>query len=192
MTMKLDHKPSNLYTFAQEIGEHPRQTALNITYKKILYDEEYPLSTHLELYDEIGSWEGFEVVERRDPEKDFAERNACHTYALGQVLGSEPSGDDLRDFINGPEDFLIRHGYSQTFHPSPGSFVLYGMKSEFNGTQTVNFYRHYGITAGNGEVVSKWDSGHVYKHALDGIPFYFGNCVVFFEKLTPPARPTIS
>lgn len=171
-------------TLASRLPTHPLREQLNEVYLPVLYGAEDDQKSQ-EAYEVLAALDGFKVVEERYVATDRTHSNACHYYMLSEILGRSPSESDVEDFASCPEDYLIRQGYFQTFHPTNGAVALYcdvAIVGEGN-PEIVRTYRHYGLVVGPQRVVSKWDYGYVLEHPTEAVPCFFGDGVVYFEKL---------
>ena len=132
-----------------------------------------------ELYDEIGSIEGFTIIEKRNHEEDTKRKFGCVTWIFG--------GDKnkVKKFTS---DSFSPPGYEEVEEPSKGDLVTY-FRPATAKRHFANIYEiparptHTGIFVGNGRVQSKFRESHVYEHPLEAVPPEYGSEVRFFREI---------
>jgi len=119
------------------------------------------------------------IVERANP----TQRYTCYMHAFG--LGYQP--EYVRVAISGSGKifansafvlFLLQRGYLQertSGTASPGDVVIYFA----NGVP-----QHAGIAKDNGQVESKWGTGHLYEHGVLEVPAKYGDKVKFYSPIS--------
>lgn len=132
--------------------------------------------------DQIANVPGIEVIERRDCTADHYYR--CAQYVFSHIkhedwLPTERSIEP-RDIWDNPLPFLSDHGYAETNDPTPGDVVAYGLVIDRDDGKRVAVFEHYGVYAGEGRVISKFDMGHVFRHGLHQVPTGYGSQIAFF------------
>lgn len=119
------------------------------------------------------------IVTEGDPKRD---QYRCVQYVFATVK-KEPwaKEDEEIPIFDNPLEFLQEKGYLpllQSDTPQNGDIVAYGL-SQNQGRRFI--LKHMGVY-NNGLVKSKFNTGDVYEHALETVPYYYGSDVLFFRK----------
>jgi len=127
-------------------------------------------------YEEIGSLEGFKIIEVRDIEQDKADKFGCVTWIFSG------DNDKVKLFTANP---LNPKGYKEVQKPKKGDIITYFLPSRLNRL-FADFdpakATHSGVYVGDGKVQSKFRESHVYEHPLDAIPPELGSEARFFRR----------
>ena len=165
----------------KELGIHPSQEALDVLIQDIPFVED-PTYDVYDQIPEVGN--NIIVVERRRWERDNKANFQCAQFAFGQ-LNNEPwaqIGRKLPDrlWTDGIQ-FLTEKGYQMVGEPEPSDIVGYAELQD-DTKDPIFLFRHFGKMTEDGMVVSKWNQGHIYRHAIEEIPLSMGNTVGFFRR----------
>ena len=135
----------------------------------------------VQFYDQMAQVEGITVVERRNPAQDELYKCAEYVFNMrnGETWTTQKFEGDGREFWLDNHAFLINHGYEVVEHPQVGDTIAYG---SWDPRIQKGAYPHFGIYEGDGQVISKWDRGHIFRHPWDLVPTKFGPHVAFFRK----------
>lgn len=135
------------------------------------------------LFDQVAELDGIEIEERRDYQKDHPNYR-CAQYAFGvrmQEPWCNPEKNDLGlDFWDDTVNFLSDKGYQVADEARDGDIVAY--KPRRTPDMDPTGVLHMGIYD-KGKIVSKFNSGHIFRHDVDMVPNMFGEEIVVFRKL---------
>lgn len=139
------------------------------------------------IMDEIGTLEGFSVVQQRDFLKDSEYKCAQYVFRRKTHEKLWTIDHDPRAFIqlfDDPVSFLPQRGYVVADTPEKGDIVGYGLVGDRHVGYEGTYLRHFGIYQGEEMVVSKFGQGHVFKHPYDRVPNSWGSHLIFFRKIS--------
>jgi hypothetical protein len=133
------------------------------------------------LYDKVGNLPGITIEEKRDYQSDHPNYR-CAQYVFGTVK-QEPwcnmtKNDFGLDFWDNMVSYLRPKGYDVVNQAQDGDIIAYRYKKTTATDPTV---LHLGIYD-KGKVISKFNSGHIFRHDVDRVPNAFGEEIVVFRK----------
>lgn len=149
-------------------------------------------------FDEVGRLPGIEVYEIGKPEWS-RDRVRAAEYLFGLILKESWAEGRIPQELWNDGQFLQKHGYVLVEERIIGDVVGYAVTDLAEKYPTsVEVYagaverrsppylEHFGILTGDGRVISKFGTGHVYIHDLDKVPYHFGSDIYFFRREPNP------
>lgn len=144
-----------------------------------LLEADFVESVGARAYDMIGNVEGFELVEKGDPDRS---EYRCVQYVFAKNKNEPWAKEDERiEIFTNPISFLTSAGYKPIRSeelPGNGDVIAYGFTIPKDPLFKL---MHMGVLDRD-KVLSKFNEGHVFRHPMNAVPHHFGTSALVFRK----------
>lgn len=141
-----------------------------------------------EYYKSLANRRGIELVSMPSCLKDT--RWSCNDYVFSHLMQENwDNGGDVASLFGDVKNFLLGKGYSHVQEPIDLDVIIYGNGRRDPELRLMDYEvtkgaLHFGVWL-DGQVVSKWGEGPVFKHNIEWIPTNFGDLASFYRRRIP-------